>query len=326
VDGAHNPKPVNRQDRMYSLYGLRIKSAIDLPCPEWRGPDDSADVYLREVAEEEITKACKAPPTHIESDGFWEYRRFDDGAARFSWKDHFDFLISGDGAQVLWRRLVGVPDEVLFTYLLNQVLSHCLLLRGVESLHATSVVIGGNAIAILGDTGYGKSTLAAAFMRMGYPLLTDDVLVPEFVGKRVLVHASLPRLKLLPESADAVLRSRPSLPMNTFTDKMILSLEAAEHVTHPVPLRALFAIPSQSGSATISIQRAKGHAALLPLVKNTFEPTLFSRHRLEQQFRFANRLAKCVPVKLLSYPRRMELLPAVVAAILTDLAQDRGSR
>lgn len=316
---------MNRQDRLYSLYGLRIQSAIDLPCPEWHGPGKSADVHLREVTEEEIAEACKTLPAHSESDGFWEYRRFDDGASRFAWKDHFDFFVAGDGSQVLWRRLVGVPDEVLFTYLLSQVLSHCLLLRGVESLHATSVVIDGEAIAILGDSGYGKSTLAAAFMRMGYPLLTDDVLVPEFSGKRVRVHASLPRLKLLPESADAMFRSRPSLPMNRFTDKMILRLEPAEHVWHAVPLRAIFALPSDSGAATLSIQRARGHGALLPLIKNTFEATLFSRRRLEQQFRFASRLTKSVPVNLLSYPRRMDLLPAVVAAILAHLAPERGS-
>ena len=316
---------MSQQAGIYSLYGLRIKSAIELPCPESRDAGHAVDVHLREATEQEIAGTFKAPQIHRESDEFWDYRRFADGAARFSWKDHFDFSVSADGALVLWRRLVGVADEVLFTYLLNQVLSHCLLVRGVESLHATSVVIDGHAIAILGDTGYGKSTLAAAFVRLGHPLLTDDVLVPEFLDDGVLGHPSLPRLKLLPESADAMFGNRRSLPMNSFTTKVILPLGPAEHVVHPVPLRAIFALPSGSGAATISIRRAKGHRALLALVKNTFDATLFSRRRLEQQFSFASRLAKLVPVKLLSYPRRMDLLPAIVASILADLARDGRS-
>lgn len=317
---------MDRRDRIYSLYGLRVRSAIALPCPEWPGSADAADVQLRETAQAEIDEACQLPDAHRESDGFWEYRRFEDGAARFSWKDHFDFLVSGDGGLVRWRRLAGVPDEVLFTYLLNQVLSHCLLLRGVETLHATSVVIGGKAIAILGDSGYGKSTLAAAFVREGYPLLTDDVLVSEFVQAGVLALPSLPRLKLAPEVADAWFRGRRTLPMNTFTSKRILALDPAEHAAQPVPLRAFFAIPSDAGSAEISIRRAEGHDALLPLIQNTFEPNLLSRPRLERQFHFASRMAKAVPVKLLSYPRQLDRLPAVVASMLADLAQDGDPR
>lgn len=307
---------------IYSLYGLKIRSAISLPCPPLPGREDPADVHLREATEEEIAAACKGTPAHSENDGFWDYRRFDDGAARFSWKDHFDFFVAGDGSLVLWRRLIGVSDEVLFTYLLNQVLSHCLLLRGVESLHATSVVVDGSALAFIGDGGYGKSTLAAAFMGLGYPLLTDDVLVLDFSGNRVLGHPSLARIKLVPESADAVFGRRRALPMNTFTDKMILPLTPTEHVAHPVPLRAIFALPSGSSCEEISIRRARGHGALIPLIKNTFQPTLYSRRRLEQQFRFASRLVRMVPVNLLSYPRRMDLLPEVVASILSDLAGD----
>lgn len=306
---------------MYSLYGLRIRSAIRLPCPQWRASDQAADVELVEATEQEILDACDAATTYDESDGFWECRRFANGAMRNSWKDHFDFLVTANGSRVLWRRLAEVPDEVLFTYLLNQVLSECLVARGVEPFHASGIVVDGAAIAILGDSGYGKSTLAAALMGRGCRLLSDDALVLKFSGGQVLAYPSLARLKLHPDSADAVFAQRRALPMNTFTDKMILPLGDSEHSAQPVPLRAIFVIPSAAGAARISIRGARGRRALLALIRSPFTLIHHDQRRLEAQLRFASRLAQAVPVKFLSYPRRLELLPEVAASILADLAK-----
>jgi hypothetical protein len=307
---------------LYSLYGLRVRSAIRLPCPAWHGPEPGVDVDLVEATEDALLASCNGPPTLYESDGFWESRLFEDGSIHASWKDHFDFFVSSDGSRVLWRRLVGVPDEVLFTYLLNQALSQCLVARGAEPLHATSVVVGDVAIAILGNSGYGKSSLAAALMGMGHRLLTDDVLVLEFVEGGVLAYPSLARLKLRPDTASAVFAERQSLPMNTFTDKMILPLDGKEHAALPVRLRAIYAIPSAAGAARISIRSAGGRRSMLELIKGAFSTTLLSPARLEQQFRFASRLAKSVPIKLLSYPRRLDLLPQVAASVEADLTKE----
>lgn len=311
---------------MYSLYGLRVRSAIRLPCPESHAPEQTADVELVEATEHELLDACDLATAHYESDGFWECRRFADGATRTSWKDHFDFFVSADGTRVLWRRMAGVSDEVLFTYLLNQVLTECLVMRGVEPLHATGIVVEGAAIAFLGDSGYGKSTLAAALMGMGYRLLSDDVLVLEFTDSGVLAYPSLARLKLLPDSADAVFAQRRSLPMNSFTNKMILPLGESEHSARPVPLRAIFVIPSASGAEKISLRRANGRRALLALIRSPFSLLHHDRQRLERQLRFASRLARAVPIKFLSYPRRLDLLPAVAASILADLSKEAGTQ
>lgn len=309
---------------MYCLYGLRIRSAIRLPCPEWRASEQAADVELVEATEQELLDACDSATSHCESDSFWECRWFVNGSMRTSWKDHFDFFVSAGGTRVLWRRLAGVPDEVLFTYLLNQVLSECLVARGVEPFHATGIFIDGGAIAILGDSGYGKSTLAAALMGMGHRLLSDDALVLAFAGNEVLAYPSLARLKLHPDAADAVFAQRRALPMNTFTDKMILPLGDAEHAATPVPLRAIYVIPSASGAARISIRSARGRRALLALIKSPFTLIHHDQRRLERQLRFASRLAQAVPVKFLSYPRRLELLPEVAASILADLSKKAG--
>jgi energy-coupling factor transporter ATP-binding protein EcfA2 len=51
-----------------------------------------------------------------------------------------------------------------------------LMLRGDLVLHASAAIAGTGAIAFVGDSGMGKSTLATLLALAGAPLLTDDVL------------------------------------------------------------------------------------------------------------------------------------------------------
>ncbi len=319
------PLRMAKQAGIYCLYGLRIASAVPLPCPELQDPAADADVELIEVRGEQLSEHCKSACTHSKDSAYWRDNIYEDGSAHVLWKEHFEFLVSGDGSRVLWQRAQEVSDEVVFTYLLGHVMSYCLLARGIEPLHATSVLINGSAIALLGNSGYGKSTMAAALLERGYPLITDDVLVLEFKGQEVLAHPSLPRIKLLPESADAFLQGKRSMPMNKFTHKMIFPLKGEQHIAQPVPLAALYLIPPRSShSSKITIRRTSGRASFLPIIQNTFNTTVRAPLRLKRQFEFANRLITAVPVKRMSYPKRLELLPAVIDAILADLS--RGTR
>jgi hypothetical protein len=55
------------------------------------------------------------------------------------------------------------------------------------------------------------------------------------------------------------------------------------------------------------------------VIRHTFNDSILHPRRLRQQFLFAGRLLKTVPVNTLCYPRRLDVLPAVVEAILADL-------
>src|ERR1035438_1386916 len=181
---------------IYCLYGLAVKSATPLPCPELKQGSVFPDIELTQCSGQELSEACGRVPKSFDDDGFWQWSIFEDETAHVCWKDHFEFLVSSDGKRVLWRKLQNVADEVFFTYFLGHVLSFCLLTRGIEPLHATAIVVNGEAVAFLGDSGCGKSTLAATFLGRGYSLLTDDVLVLEFKGENVLAHPSLAGKKL----------------------------------------------------------------------------------------------------------------------------------
>jgi hypothetical protein len=313
---------MSSQALMYSLYGLRVKSEIPLPCPKCSQNGLAADVELVDDSPAAPWQLSTQTPASYEDDGFSECSIFQDGSTHMRCKGHFEFLVSGDGKQVRWRKLRDVPDEVLLTYLIGQVLSFCLLTRGIEPLHATAVVVDGEAIAFLGASGAGKSTLAAAFVQRGCSLLTDDVLVLQLDGNKLLAHPSLPRLKLTPETADAFFSGRRSIPMNRFTSKMIFPLSPQGHAGNVVPLRALYVLPKRSSKHRIGVRTLLGRASFLPLIANTFNDCVVTPARLKQQFAFAGKVTAAVPVRQLSYPRSLELLPAVADAILSNLSRE----
>jgi hypothetical protein len=284
------------------------------------------DIDLLECGPEEISQACGLERTSFREEGFWGCSIFANGSAHVSWKEHFEFVVSANGQTVLWRKLQDVPNEVFFTYFLNQVLSYCLLARGIEPLHATAIVVGERAVAFLGDSGFGKSTLAAAFLQKGYALLTDDVLALEFRGENVWAWPGIARVKLNPDAADAVFSGRRSIPMNTFTSKMIFPLLGSQHDHRLVPVQALYVLAHKPSKSRILVRRLSGRASFLPIVQNTFNDTVLRPDRLKQQFAFAGRLARLIPIKRLSYPRHLDLLPSVADAIVADLSRESKSR
>ena len=122
-------------------------------------------------------------------------------------------LVTG-GAGIVGRPIEDQSLEVFQTYLLGAVLSFALLKQGIDPIHATVVVVDGMGIALLGNTGYGKSTLAAAFLASGHRLLTDDLLVVSRRAEGLLLsagHAVRRRLERSPAQrrTDGARRSQP---------------------------------------------------------------------------------------------------------------------
>ena len=254
-------------------------------------------------------------------------RRLPSGSTYLRWAGLFEFLVSADGRDIQFHRLPRATLESLSAYLLGQVLSFSLLAFGVEPLHGTVVVVDGEAIGFLGDCGYGKSTLGAAFLRLGFPILTDDLMVLARTPSGYAVQPGMPRIKLFPAVSRPVLGAvRPGggPRLNDGTTKQILPLGAGQAFGRSAPLRALYALrepgPAPRRAPTrIEIEPLTAGGALLELLGSSFNTIVTDRERLARQFGFASRLAAAVPVRRLGYPRNLSKLPAVCEAVLADL-------
>lgn len=212
--------------------------------------------------------------------------------------------------------------ETLQTYLMGQVISFALLKVGIESLHATAVAFGNEAVGFLGDCGTGKSTLAAACVRAGFPLLTDDLLRLDNHSGRLLAYPGPARIKLMPKTAKQLLGPAiKSAPVNPLTSKQIIPLKDNQSIQRLMPLRVLYLLKPPRGkqSNNISIRTLSKRKAWQALAANTFNICVYEPKRYQTHFLWASQLAQQITVKALTYPRQLSLLPKVIETIREDI-------
>ena len=115
------------------------------------------------------------------------------------------FLVRG-GKEIIVDAISGVEESLIRLPLLGMVLAAVLQQRGLLVLHASAVAFNGDAVAFLGGSGWGKSTLAATLYARGHPLVADDLVAVDVGGREnPIVLPGFPQLKLLPEAAAASL-------------------------------------------------------------------------------------------------------------------------
>lgn len=286
----------------HELYGYVVRAPEVLPAPA-ADPTDIPDIILN------ISQSPVFTDDILPRDGFG-YLREATGDVLVRWYDRLDFRVGGDGRHIQGYARGDTPAEALYTYLLTQAVSIALLQRGVEGLHATAFERDGAAVALIGECGFGKSTITAHALRRGARLLTDDLLICS--GRMVLRGAA--RIKLEPAMAAQTLGPRAGTPMYDERGKWIYALGPDEFAAAPVPLHAIYALAPDSTS--LRKERLDSKAAFRELVQATFDPLEKNAARLASHMRYHAALVQQIPVFKLHVPRNLDLLDDVLALIL----------
>jgi hypothetical protein len=307
----------------YNVYGIGIDSDTPLALPR-QTHAALCHVQCRRAPASTFARTVKdTPGDELPSDSWYRYAALRDGSTYVRWNKVGEFLVTADGRRVDCRRERLSSAESFQVYLLGQALSFALVKQRFEPLHATSVVVNGQAIAFLGGSAFGKSTLAACFLSAGYSLLTDDLLIVHESSGRVLAYPGPPRIKLFPAVATRLLGTRRGVEMNAGTSKLIVALDESRSCGSPVPLRRIYclAVPRDAcRQQGIGIQSLSPREAFVELIRGAFNRRLAGPKRLEQQFGIMARLSELVPVKRLVHPRAMTRLQEVRQRVLEDLA------
>lgn len=227
-----------------------------------------------------------------------------------------DFVISSDGRNIVPVARKRIPDELVRTLCLSQVLPLALSLRGVPTLHASAVAIRGRAVAFLGDDGQGKSTLAAAFARAGDPVLTDDALALTVRRGRLVAIPSFPEIGIFRDVASRFFRT-PSSPLHR--QKARIPLRGIFCRT-ALPLGVIYKLSPREGGSRDSceIRRLRGRKAWFTLLRHAFRLDLGSQDKLKEEASFFSRVAARVPVKTLRLARGLKRLPAILRQVRDD--------
>ncbi len=311
------------------LYGLDLRSTWNLPGGSLEtapAPGPRLDILAGTDLLFRRARDTSAPAP--ETEPWREVRLLTEGTAYLACPELFEFLVPADGRLILARPPEPEFLEGFRTFLLGQALPFALINLGIEPLHSTVMVGAGGAVGLLGDSGYGKSTLAAALLQAGYRLLTDDLLVLREQGGAFWAYPGPPRLKLHPETGRVLLgEETAATPMKPF-DKLIFHLNRQQVCSKSVPLKALLALrPPTPGRAPqrITLRKMNMRRAFLALTASTLNSCLNRPARLRRLFALTARMVNTVSVYSLSYPRDLPRLPEVAAAVRTHLSRPRGS-
>lgn len=189
----------------YCAYGMAIGSALLLPELTPGAPPESGveDVVVRLGRVEP-----KPPQVDTSGYGFWATA---DEACHFLEKVGA-FLVRR-GREIIVDAAPDVEDRVLRLSILGPALALLLHQRGFLVLHSSVVARAGDAVAFLGDSGWGKSTIAAALHAKGYDLVADDVGAITIGPDGPHVLPGYPQVKLWPDAAALLGETPENLPL-----------------------------------------------------------------------------------------------------------------
>jgi hypothetical protein len=297
------------------VYGLRLAANLALPGLPLQLDSEAFDVQIRL---KDWTTFPTTSPNSVET----FYTSSDNTAdgqpslrvGVLPGGDYFGFFY-GDGVRFVVERRGRVvwgdwpanhTLEDACTYLLGPVIGFVLRLRGMTCLHASAVALGEQAIALAGFPGAGKSTTAAAFARLGFSVIADDVVALAEDGERFLVPPGYPRVNLWPDSVRALFGSDEALPRITPTwgkRYMALGDKGFGFAAKPLPLRAIYLLGEREPAlAAPIVEEVAGGDALAGLVVNTYVNYLLDRDMRSREFDVLSRVVNGIPIRRVRPP------------------------
>ncbi len=282
---------------IYTAYNLGIHS--EFPLPELLQSQSLCDVIIRSGKLEDITSSNGGDFCLVDVKGICS------------------FLVR-KGCEIVLDLADGVDFATVRPILLGPVMCILLRQRGLVVLHASSVAINGVAIAFMGYSGWGKSTLAEFFHAQGYSLLTDDVMALQLNNDIPYVIPSYPQIKLWPDSATSIGHAPGSLPLlNTQTQKLIHRLENG-FLQSPLPLKKIYVLDRGDHPKILNLPPQESFVELVrhSRVMNLLDAADFMKEHMSQCSRLVNMIKIC----RFQRQRSWKELPSLLNLVLEDMA------
>jgi hypothetical protein len=223
-----------------------------------------------------------------------------------------------DGREIVVEPISNIAEDFLRTLILGPAL--CLLLeqRGLLVLHASCININNQAVAFMGGSGWGKSTLATAFHRQGYDVLTDDVMPIQITESQAVVLPSYPQFKVSPEALVSLGQKIEDLSP-VYTNSSKLSYQFTEGFQqNPLPLKKIYVLQKGNQHEIVSIQPQEAFGAL---VCHTRAINLLKEHKplIARHFHLCTKLLSTVSFSQFTRKPALEDLPSLIELVKADI-------
>ena len=188
-------------------------------------------------------------------------------------------------------------------------------------IHGSAISVPDGVVVFMGDSGHGKSTLAASFQSAGWALLSDDcVRFTNNSSGGVDCVPTYRSLRLWPDSADSVMASTSFEPIASDSDKRRLGLpNSSPAVAAGVAAICVLGDPSD-GAPDVRFSALPPARAVSLLLAQCFRLDPTDAEATKRTFEGCADVVERVPVVELSYPRDYDRLPEVREAVLRRVA------
>ena len=234
-----------------------------------------------------------------------------------------DFLIDIHGTSADCWPVAGTDAPTLDHLYLNQVQPMMQTATGRMVFHGGVVDLthqGENigAVAFLGPSGRGKSTLTASFVKNGSRFLTDDMLILSIDEDGVMAEPSHPSIRMWRDSKDAILGDTiEAAPAVSYTEKdRLLATEQLPYCNEKRPLIGAFFLGAEAAEET-RIKQLTGASGLAAWMENLFVLDVEDKSRIARNLHGVAGIADIVPTFALEFPRSYDELVNVQNAILS---------
>lgn len=223
-----------------------------------------------------------------------------------------------DGREIIVQPKSDTPLDAVRVLLLCWPLGALLLQRRLLPLHASVIATPRGAVAFMGASRAGKSTLAAHFRKTGFRVLSDDVAVVQFAPDgRPWIAPGYPQFKLWPEVAEKLGEDAGRMP-NLWPNhpKRSLSFQSEFHST-PLPVARLYVLETVAADE-VQLSQLTPFESIRALAEHTYRAQFVPGLGLQgSHFQAIARLADAVPLTRVSRPAQgfqLERLTTVLAA------------
>lgn len=308
--------------RRYRLYGHTLDSAVPFPelAVEGHGVPSWASFEIAPCGSS-VTRRPWLQQLEAKDGRPWLSAARTAGGYLLHFPGLADFVASRDRRRIVAHVAPGTSTATVRHLFLDQVVPLLLTASDVTVLHASAVAIDAVAVGFVGDSGQGKSTLAALLWRSLARVVSDDCLVLFHTADAVEAVPSYPGLRLWP---DSLARVAPSgcrgTPMGHHTSKRRLRIWPGQGFADAAaPLHALFFLDGEPGRGQVEVEPVSRREAFARLLESSYrlevdEP---ERHRAELD-RLAD-LTDRVAVLRLRFRREHANGAAIVAEVRSQL-------
>lgn len=297
-----------KEEYGYVISGLTVRAGFELPGVQPQQTlEGAADVVIRRGP---VPDRLEQP---VRRGLTWEL-----DSRRFLWRlPGIGRMLATDGRtlDVHPESSTDLPDVLPFA--MGTGFGAILLQRGGMVLHGSAVALEGRAYVFSGDSGVGKSTLAAALCQAGCTLITDDIgLIELDADARPVIWPDGRSLKLCEDSISHLsLAAQQEREVRAGTGKHFVA-PAHAFSDGPVPLAAVYFLRSQRLRGEPLFRRLEPLDAAQTLGNGHYRPRLsLALARSSRQLSVTAGLLNHTPVFVLTHLRVLEGLESTVAQL-----------